>query len=37
MEIKSERNIKRAKFKFELCELMFGLGLEVTEAYDGIY
>lgn len=36
MEVRSENNIERPKFKFEFCELMFGLEPEVTEAYDGI-
>jgi len=35
MELKSESNFERAKFKFKFCGLMFGLGLKVTEAYDG--
>lgn len=36
MEVGSEKNFERAKFKLEICGLIFVLGPEVTEAYDGI-
>jgi hypothetical protein len=36
MDIKSDRNSERAKFKFEFCWLMFGFEPEVTAAYDGM-
>lgn len=35
-EIKLERNYEHTEFKFKLCRLMFGLGSEVTLAYNGI-
>jgi hypothetical protein len=36
MDVKSDRNFERAKFKLEFCELIFGFELEVAAAYDGM-
>jgi hypothetical protein len=36
MDVKSDRNFERAKFKFEFCELMFGFEPKVAAAYDGM-
>jgi hypothetical protein len=34
IDVKSDRNFERAKFKFEFCRLMFGFEPEVVAAYD---
>jgi hypothetical protein len=34
MDVKSDRNFERAKFKFEFCGLMFGFEPEIAAAYD---
>jgi hypothetical protein len=36
MDVKSDRNFERAKFKFEFCGLMLGFEPEVATAYDGM-
>jgi hypothetical protein len=36
MDVKSDRNFERAKFKFEFCGLMFGFKSEVAAAYGGM-
>lgn len=34
-EVKSERNFEKVKFKLKCFGLLFSLGAEVAEAYDG--
>jgi hypothetical protein len=36
MEVKSDRNFERAKFKFEFCGLIFGFEPDVAAAYNGM-
>jgi hypothetical protein len=36
MDVKSDRNFQRVKYKFEFCGSMFSFEPEVAVAYDGI-